>query len=103
MCDEGPFREEVRRQLYGAAEAGTDHGGTHTSVHASYTISLVDLAGAVDRVAVPVLGADGQEGRVALKTGLYEEEGGARDGTEESRRGTAKHVDAEVLSGAVAQ
>lgn len=101
MLSEHPLREEVRRQLYGATEAGTDHGRAHTSVQTGGALGLVDLTRAVDGVAVVVLGADGQKGRVALETGLDKEEGGAGDGADEARRCAAEHVDGEILLGAV--
>ena len=93
--------EEVGRQLDGAAEAGPDHGGADAAVEAPDALGAVDLGGAVDGVSVAVLGADGQEGGVALQAGLDEEEGAPGGGADDAGRGAAEHVDAEVLGGAV--
>lgn len=50
-----------------------------------------------------MLGADGQEGAVALQSSLDEEEGAAGGGADDAAGGAAEHVDAEVLLLAVAQ
>lgn len=85
MLREHSLREEVRRQLYRATEAGTDHGCAHASIQTAHALALVNLTRAIDGVAVAVLGADGQKGRVALETGLDEEEGRTGDGAEQAR------------------
>ncbi len=78
VAHEAALGEEVGGQLHGAAEAGADHGGADAAVQAARALGGVDLAQAVPGVAVVVLGADGQEGRVALQPRLDQEERGCR-------------------------
>ncbi len=103
MFSEHPLREEVCGQLYRAAEAGTDHRRAYTSVQTADTPGLVNLARTIDCVAVTVLCADGQEGRVTLETSLDKKERGTRGCPDDARRRTAEHVDAEILLGTIVQ
>lgn len=103
VADEPALGEEVGGELDGAPEAGADHGGADAAVEAADALGAVDLRGAVEGVAVAVLGADGQEGGVALEAGLDEEERAAGGGADDARRRAAEHVDGQVLLGAVLQ
>ena len=103
VLDEPPLGEKIGGQLHAAAEAGADHGSAHAAVQAAEALGAVDLAHAVEGVAVVVLGADGAEGAEALQARLDEEEGRAGGGADDARRGAAEHVDAEVLALRVAQ
>lgn len=92
MSDEPPLGEEVRRQLDGATETRADHGSADTAVQAAEALGAVYLAEAIDGVTVVVLGADGQEGRVALEPRLDEEERTAGGRADDARAGAAEHI-----------
>src|SRR5690606_10454014 len=95
--------KKVRRQLDRAPHTRPDHRGPYAAVYTPDPLGAEDLPHAVDEVPVPVLGADGPEGRVALQAGLDEEEGAPRGGADHARRGAAEHVDAHALDGGVAE
>ena len=97
VADEAALGEEVRRQLHGAAEAGADHGGPDAAVQARDALGAVDARESRPRVAVVVLRADGQKGRVRLQPRLDEEEGRARGRAEHAGRGADEDVHAERL------
>jgi hypothetical protein len=97
VADELSLGQEVRGQLDGATEAGSDHGSANTTVQPTNALSAVDAGQAVERIAVLVLGADGAERRVALQARLDEEKGAAGGGANHARGGAAEHVDEEVL------
>lgn len=97
VADEAPLGEEVGGQLDGAAEPRPDHGCAGAAVQARDALGAEDAGQAVERVAVPVLGADGPGGRVALQARLDEEEGAPRGGAEDAGGSAAQHVDGHVL------
>ena len=88
VLDETTFGEEVRGQLDAAAEAGAHHGRPDAAVESTDALGAMDCVEAVPGIAVVVLGADGQEGRVRLQAGLDEEEGGS-EGCADDARGRA--------------
>lgn len=53
--------KEVCGKLHGAAETGADHSSTDTTVDTLDALALVDLAKAIKRILIVVLGADGEE------------------------------------------
>lgn len=104
MLDEPPLCEKVRGQLDRAAEPRSYHCGSHAPIQSLYALGRVDLTHAVERVAVVVLGADGEEGRVRLQPRFHEEEGGSGCGAEDPRRGACEKVYREGLySGVVVE
>lgn len=76
--------KEVCGELHGTAETSADHSSADTTVDTLDTLALVDLAKAIERVLIVVLGADREEWRVGLKTGLDKEERRARCGTNDT-------------------
>ena len=101
VLDEAALGKEVGGQLDRAAKAGADHGGTDAAVEALYPLVCVDLLHAVDSAPVVVLGAGGEEGREGLQARLYEEEGRAGGGAEDTRGSAREDVDAKGLDGGV--
>lgn len=102
MLHQSPLREEVRRELHGAAKASAHHRGAHAAVEALDALASVDLPEAIHRILVVVLCAHGQRGRIALQPRLDEEERAAGHGAHEARRRAREDVDAEGLHGCVA-
>lgn len=95
--------EEVCGKLHRGAETSSDHGGANAAVKTPDSLAAVNLGHAVQGVLVRVLGANGEKRRKALEASLDEEEGRAGRGANDTRGGTAKHVDTEILGGAIAQ
>lgn len=103
MLHQPPLREEIRRQLHAAPEPRPHARRPDPAIQAPHALRGSDLPQSIDRVAVPVLRADGQGGGVALQAGLDEEEGGARGGAEDAGGGAGEDVDAEGLDGGVGE
>lgn len=97
VLDQTTLREKVRRQLDGATETRADHRRIHTTVQATSSFRGIDLAQAVERVAVLVLCADGKERRIRLEAGFHEEEWRGACCTNDTGRGTGEDINAERL------
>lgn len=101
MTNKTALRKEIGRELNGATKGGSDHSSSHAAVEAGDTFAAVDGLETMPCASVMMLGTNWSELGVALETGLDEEEGAAGSGADDARRGTAQHVDAEVLGLAV--
>lgn len=77
---EPPFGKEICWQLDAGTETGANHGGANATVETPDAFGRADLAEPVGGVAVAMLGAHREEGRVGLQAGFDEEEGGASCG-----------------------
>lgn len=65
------LREEICRELNGAAEASAHHGRSDASVESAHPFCAVDLSQSIICIPVPVLRADREERRVGLEASLY--------------------------------
>jgi len=63
--------KEVCRELDRAAETCANHSCAHAAVYALDTFAFVDLAQAIKRVLVVVLGTDREKRRVGLQACLH--------------------------------
>lgn len=97
MALEPPLGKEVGRELHTRSETSSHHGWANTAIYSLDSLSGVDCSQAVPCVAVLVLCADWEEGAVALQAGLYEKEGRAEHGANDSRARAGKNVDWQVL------
>lgn len=97
VLDQLPLGEEVRGQLDGATKTSPHHGGGDAPVQAEEALAFVNLPQPIPGIAIVVLRAHGPNGRITLKTGLYEEEGAPRSGADDAGGGAAEDVDGEVL------
>lgn len=89
--------KEICGELHGTAETGADHSSIDTTVYAPNTLALVDLAKAIKGVFIVVLGADGEERRVGLKTGLHKEERRPCCSTNDTRSSSCNDIGTEGL------
>lgn len=67
------FGKEIRGELHARAKAGADHGRHDAAVEAFDALGAVDLGEAIGGIPVLMLGANRQQGTIALETSLDEE------------------------------
>lgn len=97
MALKPPLGEEVGRELHTGSKTGSHHGWADTAIYSLDSLSGVDGSQAIPCVAVLVLCADWEERAVALQTSLYEKEGRAEHGANDSRTRAGEDVDWQVL------
>lgn len=101
VLDESALREEICGKLHGAAESCPHHRRPDAAIESSDFLGPIDLAEAVDRVLVVVLGSDGEERRERLQACLDKEEGRPGCSSEDTRGCSGEDVDAQRLDVAV--
>lgn len=89
--------EEVCGELNSTTEAGTDHSSSNTTIDTLDTLTSIDLAEAIERVLIVMLGTDREEGRIGLQAGLHQEERRSSSRTDNSRGRTGEDISAERL------
>ena len=93
MFNQLSLGQKVGGQLHTTPETCAHDGRSDTAIQASYTFCRIYLPQAVPRVAIVMLCADRQEGRVRLQPGFDEEEGRSYDGTYCARECAGKEID----------
>lgn len=84
--------KEVCGELDGTAKAGTDHSGPNATVNTLDTLTSIDLAQAIERVLIVVLGTDREKWRIGLQAGLHQEERRSGSRTDNSGCRTSKDI-----------
>lgn len=93
MALQSPLSKEICGKLHARSETSSHHGGPNTAVYSLDSLGGIDCSQTVPCAGVLVLCADWQEGAVALKTGLDEEEGRAEHGADDARTRACEDVD----------